>query len=245
MTKEFYERLGVTESASQKEIKEAYRQKAKELHPDSPGGNAEKFKEIGEAWDTLKDPSSRREYDNPQPQFNFRSEHFGGFSQQFEDIFAGLRQRQQIKRYRVIISVLDAINGKKITMNGNDYEIPPGVSSGNSFKINDSEQLVVIIQSDPEFQIQGYILHTSKDVPIIQCILGGKINVKTVCGSILKINLPSCSDHTTILRTTGYGMVHPQTGKRQDMLIHIKPIMPKSLTSEEKELYNSIRNLGK
>lgn len=243
MVKEFYNRLGVSESASQDEIKSAYRNLAKEYHPDRPNGNESLFKELGEAWDVLKDPKTRREYDNPQPQFNFRSSHFTNTFDGFEDIFAQFSQRRQIKRYKAVITILESINGRKITINGEEYSIPPGVMSGSSFRINENEQLVVMIRNDPKFTVQGYSIHTSHPVPIIECILGGEIHVKTVCDSTLKINIPAGSDHTTVLKVSGYGMMHPQTRTRQEMLIHIEPIMPKDLTNEEKELYNSIRNL--
>ena len=59
----FYETLGVKESASLSEIKSAYRSLSMEYHPDRPNGDAEKFKKIGEAYETLGDEDKRKEYD--------------------------------------------------------------------------------------------------------------------------------------------------------------------------------------
>ncbi len=84
--KDFYKILGVDRNASQEEIKRAYFNLAKKYHPDRNPGNKEaeeKMKEINEAYEVLRDPKKRREYDQG---FDFFSQGFrpGGFG--FEDI---------------------------------------------------------------------------------------------------------------------------------------------------------------
>jgi molecular chaperone DnaJ len=64
MTKrDYYEILGIAKNASADEIKKAYRRLAVQHHPDKEGGNEDKFKEINEAYEVLKDPSKRQRYD--------------------------------------------------------------------------------------------------------------------------------------------------------------------------------------
>jgi len=61
--RDYYEVLGIAKGASADEIKKAFRRAAVLHHPDKEGGNEEKFKEINEAYDILKDSQKRQRYD--------------------------------------------------------------------------------------------------------------------------------------------------------------------------------------
>ncbi len=63
MSKDYYEILGVSRDASQEEIKKAFRKLAQKYHPDKPGGDEKKFKEISEAYSVLSDEKKRKQYD--------------------------------------------------------------------------------------------------------------------------------------------------------------------------------------
>jgi len=63
---DFYELLGVSRQSTADEIKRAYRQRARQLHPDAnpddPNAEAQ-FKEVARAYETLSDPQRRQQYD--------------------------------------------------------------------------------------------------------------------------------------------------------------------------------------
>ncbi|GKQ42623.1 chaperone protein DnaJ [Companilactobacillus sp. RD055328] len=137
-----YDVLGVSKDASDAEIKRAYRKLSKQYHPDinKEPGAAEKFKEVNEANDILKDPQKRQRYD----QFGTTDDQaggFGGFDQGgfggggFEDIFSsffGGGQRQADPnaprqgadlQYRMNLTFEEAVFGKKTTISYNRQEV--------------------------------------------------------------------------------------------------------------------------
>lgn len=144
MSKNYYQTLGVTKQASQDEIKKAYRQLAKKYHPDQNKDDKEaeqKFKEINEAYDVLKDPQKRAAFDQyGSAAFQGGSGGFSGgggfsgagfgsaFTDIFEDMFgdfmggaAGGRSRSGPGRgadmqYTMEISLEDAYQGKEATI---------------------------------------------------------------------------------------------------------------------------------
>lgn len=102
--KDYYKILGLERNASEKEIKSAYRKLARKYHPDvSKEPNAEeKFKEVAESYEVLKDAEKRKRYDQVDPRWE-QTSHAGqshrhnaqGFSDFFEDLFGGFNFRQQ------------------------------------------------------------------------------------------------------------------------------------------------------
>ena len=76
MPKDYYEILGVPKTATEEEIKRAYRKLAHQHHPDKNGGDDKKFKEINEAYQVLGSKEKKEQYDR----FGQTFEGPGGFS---------------------------------------------------------------------------------------------------------------------------------------------------------------------
>ncbi len=146
--KDYYSVLGIAKSATQDEIKQAYRAMVKEHHPDKNHGdkNAEhKFKEINEAYEVLKDPEKRSSYDmygssafepggwgGRGPSHSSSSAGQAGFEDFFADIFGnfmGAKNGRKSKattsipgsdiRYDLTITLEEAFLGKKISVKYN------------------------------------------------------------------------------------------------------------------------------
>jgi curved DNA-binding protein len=153
---DYYNILGVDRSASQDDIKKAYRKLAAQHHPDR-GGDTAKFQDISVAYDTLGDPDKRAQYDNPAPQ-GFQP--YGGMPPGFEDILRGFGgnspfgdlfggRRAQPARNRTLnlqtqITLEEAFSGRELVANVQlpsgrnqtlEIKIPAGVRDGTTLRL--------------------------------------------------------------------------------------------------------------
>jgi len=156
--KDYYSTLGVERGASEKEIKDAYRKLARKYHPDvSKEKDAEeKFKDIAEAYKTLKDPETRAAYDqlgSHRPGEEFQAppdwtEHYGGQQFSFEDLdladlFEALGGRRGRGRGRG--------RGAQGPIPGEDYDVTARISLEDAF----NGALVDLNLGIPEYDEQG------------------------------------------------------------------------------------------
>src|SRR5262245_36282293 len=96
--KDYYTTLGVTKSASQEEIQRAYRKLARKYHPDvnkTPDAE-DKFKDIGEAYEVLKDPDKRAKYDRYGAAWKAAEQGGGAPPPGYEDIWFDLGSAEDL-----------------------------------------------------------------------------------------------------------------------------------------------------
>src|SRR6202008_4139607 len=131
--RDYYEVLGLSRGASEQDIKAAFRRLAKDCHPDrNPGEKSaeQKFKDLNEAHETLRDPQKRAAYDQfGHAAFDGHARGFGpdfasSMSDIFDDLFGefmggrrgsrqrGGRERGADLRYNMEITLPDAFAGK-------------------------------------------------------------------------------------------------------------------------------------
>jgi len=158
---DYYAALGVERGASQDEIRKAYRRLAQKYHPDvSKEANAEaRFKEIAEAYQTLKDPEKRRAYDELgtrsqgaefRPPPDWARQHAGGAEHfSFEDMdFSDLFSRFGARAGRG--GPFGAGNG---AMPGQDFEVPAQITIEEAFRGTTLELQL----SMPEYDSSGHL----------------------------------------------------------------------------------------
>ncbi len=140
--RDYYEVLGVSKDASERDIKKAYKRLAMKYHPDRTAGDTEleaKFKEVKEAYEVLTDDKKRQMYDQyghaafeqggGQGGFGGGHADFGDiFGDVFGDIFGGGRrqsrqQRGADLRYNLDLSLEEAVRGKDV-----EIKVPTWVS---------------------------------------------------------------------------------------------------------------------
>ena len=159
---DYYKILGVDKSASQDDVKKAYKKLARKYHPDLNPNDPDahrKFQEINEANEVLSDPEKRKKYDQYGEQYHQYQNGQGGgaywsssgdgseFSDFFEQMFGGMGGRGrhshgfrgQDYTTELQVSLTDAAKTHKqiITVNGKNLRItiPAGIADGQTIKL--------------------------------------------------------------------------------------------------------------
>lgn len=266
---DYYSILGVPRTASQDEIKKAYRKLAMQHHPDK-GGDENKFKEINTAYDTLSDPQKRAEFDNPQPRFNSQSFNFNGTDFDFADVFGqafgGMPRRQRRNKDITIVLNLeleDIVTGKQLASRYRLYsgriaeaniDIPPGIDQGTGIRFEGlgddtiaqlpkGDLIVrVKIKNHAEWDRDGKNLHLTKKIDVFDCLLGTSIEINTIDGRRLQMTVPQGTQPGTTFSIAGQGLPDMKTGTRGNAYIKIAASIPKIEDTSILDKLQEIRN---
>jgi len=224
--RDYYETLGVQRSASEEEIKRAYRKLARKYHPDvNPGDKSaeEKFKEINEAYEVLSDADKRKRYDQlganwkagsdftPPPgsgyQYEFRdfgdifteSRGGGGFSDFFESLFGSKRTGRA---------------GPGFALRGQDVEADISLSLEELHRGASRSLAFQVTAPCPNCHGTG----ETNGSPCPTCRGGGMVTTP----KSLEVNVPSGLREGSTVRLAGQGEPGANGGPPGDLFLHVK-----------------------
>jgi len=277
-TRDYYQALGVSRTASQKDIQSAFRKLARKLHPDVNPGDKEaerRFKEVSEAHDVLSDPEKRRMYDRfgadwqaasaagvdpdrAQWPFGARTGGAGGPRVQYQnidpdvfedllrgagsaragfgDIFNSIFNRDSAARQAaesegtIEVTLAEAFRGtaRQVELpDGRKLEVkvPAGVQDGTVLRVPGLRARVHVAR-DALFERDGKDLRVPVGVPLATALLGGEVDVPTLKGGRVKLNVPAETQNGTSLRLRGLGMPDARGGQPGDLYAEVRVRLP-------------------
>ena len=267
-----YTTLGVSQSASQEDIKRAYRTLAKQNHPDN-GGDAEDFKRINQAYSIIGDAAKRKSYDqgttkNTSTNYNFDTDNMHDF---FRDIFgasAGFHHSQYTqpknKDLRITLNVtLDSIlkpQRKTVHLKTGrsdktvEVDIPAGVNNGATIRYRGYGQdvltrapngdLVVTIRVHTVngFDRDGNNLHSKLTVDAVDAMLGTTAEFENIDGNKVLVKLPVGVQPGQQLRLLGKGLPATQYNTVGDLILTVHISINKNLSEAQKDILEKFKN---
>ncbi|MGI5237739.1 DnaJ C-terminal domain-containing protein [Dactylosporangium sp. CA-139066] len=253
MEVDYYDVLGVPETASADEIQRAYRMLARRAHPDvdkEPGAE-ERFKQITEAYHVLSDPQRRAEYDQPAPTFR---------DFDLTDLFGRMGSVPGADtEAQVTISLEDSYRGGKRTVTLPDvgrYEvtIPRGITDGQRIRLPGRGSqgfgggppgdlyLVIRLRPDPRYQLSGRDVTVRLPVTPWEAELGAKVPLTTPGGEI-RVDVPPGSSTGRRLRLRGQGLPNPR-GNPGDLYAEIRIMVPPHPDATERRLFEELARVS-
>ncbi|HTZ08325.1 MAG TPA: molecular chaperone DnaJ [Acidimicrobiales bacterium] len=250
MASDYYALLGVSPQAGEDEIKRAYRRMARELHPDSTGGDAEaeaRFKEVTRAYEVLRDPERRARYDRFGPEGvdgpgGVPGDVFGsGLGDLFDAFFggaaAGGRRRGGPGRGDDAELVLELSFGEAVFGATRQIELDTLVSCEACGASGARPGTTPV--SCPECQGTGELRRVRQSilgqvvtaVPCRRCGGAGEV-VSSPCPECrgagrrsehrsFSVDIPAGVDHASTLRLSGRGPAGPRGGPPGDLYVHL------------------------
>ncbi len=271
--KDYYKILGVARSADDKASKAAYRRLARKYHPDVNKGQAERFKEINEAYAVLSDAEKRKRYDTLGPDWEryaragagagarspfegqevrFGGGDAGGFSDFFRSIFGdligGARGRGGFSE--VEFGDLGDLGGAEWSAGGfgagkgSDAEAAIELTLEEAFR---GTRKTIALELDEPCKACGFERKGDDlyvNLPVP--VTDAALGAEVSVPTLkgqVSMKIPSETSSGRVFRLPGYGMPHLKGGGAGDQYVRVEIALPARLTSREKELFRELRTL--
>lgn len=219
--KDYYASLWVNKSATEAEIKKAYKKKAMEYHPDKNQGDKKaeaKFKEINEAYQTLGDKTKRQSYD----QFgSAEGNPFGGMG---GNPFGGGRSqssRQSSRSQRWYEDIFSQFGGMGWQQSGG-FEFDIGDLFWGGKKQSRRQETK---QEEPKKEIQNLDVTETIEIPWFDFLYDTSISVKTVYNKVLTLKIKAGTKPGTKFKISGKWRT--EWWRTGDMFVIVDAKMPK------------------
>jgi curved DNA-binding protein len=248
---DYYSALGVEKTATQDDIRKAYKKMSMKHHPDRGGDEAE-FKKINEAYQTLSNAEKKQMYDTygtSDPQQQWSQHQYQDFNDIFSSMFGHRRPRQKNKDILCTtqVDLVDIIKGKEMDITYTlpsgqqqtaSVHIPAGMENNstirygglgdNSFTQLPRGDLLVktIIRNPRGWDRQGLDLITFVEVDVFDAMIGTHKIIRTLENKTLKVNIPSGTQFGQIFSIPNHGITNYRTGQRGNIFVKVKVIMP-------------------
>jgi curved DNA-binding protein len=276
-SRDYYDILGVPRDASEEDIRRAYRRLARENHPDvnkDPGAE-DRFKEVSEAYETLRDADKRRAYDaggrggpagggfrgggGSRNAGDFRDVRVDFGSEGFEDIFEGMFgggggfgggfSRRSAQQEAVLeLPLEEAVRGgrRRLTLDGSEYEVDLPPGIRDGQRLRVGDLLLRIrVRPHPRFDVEGRDLFTDLPVAPWEAALGAEIPLRTLDGGTVRVRVPAGSSCGRRLRLRGQGLPGQGGEPPGDLYAEVEIRTPKKLTRQERKLFEQLRDTSK
>lgn len=233
----YYDILGISKDADDKQIQRAYRKLAHKYHPDSNDSKEaeEKFKKINEAYNVLKDPEKRKAYN----QYGHAWEQGQAYNAQDFSSWGG--DEDILKSVFESIFRANSAGGARGSTRGgfSGFSNFGGFSSGFGGNTGYSRQA---------YQQKGQNSNAELDVTVEEAYLGSSkkinLNVPSSAGytnKVLDVNIPKGITSGKKIRLKGQGMPGINGGPNGDLLIKVNVVNDKKFELKGKDIYTYIK----
>lgn len=247
--KDYYKTLGVTKSATDAEIKKAYRRKAAKFHPDvnKDDPNAEKrFKEVGEAYEVLKDPEKRalydrvganwKQYQNMGPGSNPFAGYggaTGGFNTRSRSGASGINLEDLFEGFNAGAGASTGSGAGAGSGGFSDFfrTFFQGGGAGAGGYTQSRPSAATNTQS----QRKGLDLEVPLEITLHEAFNGSERNV-SIRGNRIKIRIPKGIEEGKKLKVAGKGETDAR-GKKGDLFLKIKFVKSGLFERKEHDIY--------
>ncbi|HWU86656.1 MAG TPA: J domain-containing protein [Kofleriaceae bacterium] len=268
--RDYYLVLGVARDAGEAEIKRAFRELARKLHPDvNPDDGGERFREINEAYAVLSDRDARSRYDR----WGHADDGASGLAavvDAAQDLINDLLGRRRVKqkgrdlRYTLEVTFEDAAFGtsKTISLGLADgggavreltVVVPPGVADGTVKTLRGEGEpgrggaaagdlhVAIRVAEHSRFRRDGLDVRSEHAISFTQAALGAVLDVQTLDGAV-KMRIPEGTQPGRVFRIRGRGIPQAagKTAPRGDHLVEIRVEVPTELTARQRELIEEL-----